>query len=140
VSAALHEQRDPTQPLEADRSHGELFGKLSSDVSGMFEAHVELAKLELREEVRSTGRAAGMFAGAGLAAFLGILLLSFAAAWGLAAVMPTGFAFLMVGLVWAVVAAVLALAGRERARHIGPPDNTIEAVKEDVEWARRQRS
>jgi uncharacterized membrane protein YqjE len=132
--------QDPTQPLEADRSLGELFGELSGEFSGLVDAHVELAKVELRDEFATATRAAGMFAGAGVAAVFAVLLLSFAAAWGLAAAIPTGFAFLIVGLVWAVVAAVLAVVARERATRIGPPDETIHAVKEDVEWARRQRS
>jgi len=39
-------------------------------------------------------------------------MLSLAAAWGLAEVLPTGFAFLIVAIVWVVVAAVMLLAAR----------------------------
>jgi hypothetical protein len=54
--------------------------------------------------------------------------------------MPTGFAFLIVGLLWALAAAVLAFVARGRARKIGAPEATIDTLKEDVEWARRRRS
>ena len=131
---------DRTRPLEADRSLGELFGELSSEFSGLLNAHVELAKVELWDEATTAARAAGMFAGAGITALFALLLLSFAAAWGLAAVMPTGFAFLIVGLLWALAAAVLAFVARDRARKIGAPEATIDTLKEDVEWARRRRS
>jgi uncharacterized membrane protein YqjE len=131
---------DPTKPLRPDESLGELFSELSSNVTALVHAHIELAKTELREEAKDAGRAAAMFAGAGLTAFFALLLLSFAAAWGLAEVMPTGFAFLIVGLVWAVAAAILAVIGRDRAAKVGPPEDTIETLKEDAQWARQRRS
>ena len=131
---------NPTKPLAPDRSLGELFGELSSELTGLFNAHLELAKVELREEAKGAARAGGMFAGAGVAAWFAVTLLSFAAAWGLAEVMAPGFAFLIVGLVWAVAAAVLAFAAKSRAQNIAKPDDTIETLKEDVEWARQRRS
>jgi hypothetical protein len=54
--------------------------------------------------------------------------------------MPTGFAFFIVGAIWAVAAVVLAMVGRARAAQVGPPDETIETVKEDVAWVRQIRS
>jgi hypothetical protein len=131
---------DPTKPLQPDRSLGELFGELSSELTGLFNAHLELAKTELREEAKNAGRAAGMFGGAGIAAWFAVTLLSFAAAWGLAEVMAPGFAFLIVGLVWAVAAGVLAFIAKSKAQDIGKPDDTIDSLKEDVEWARQRRS
>jgi hypothetical protein len=131
---------DPTKPMRPERSLGDLFGELSNDLTGLFNAHLELAKTELRQEAKDAGRAAGSYAGAGIAAMFALLLLSFAAAWGLDAVMPTGFAFLIVGLVWTVAAAVLALVGRKSAESVGKPEDTIESLKEDVEWARQRRS
>jgi uncharacterized membrane protein YqjE len=131
---------DPTKPLQPDRSLGDLFSELSTDFTGLINAHLELAKVELREEAKNAGRAAGMFTGAAVAGIFALLLLSFAAAWGLAEVIPTGFAFLIVGLVYAVVAAVLALVGKNRAAQIGKPEETVTELKEDVEWARQRRS
>jgi hypothetical protein len=131
---------DPTKPLRPERSLGELFSELSNDVTGLASAHVELAKAEIRAEVRDAGRVAGMFAGAGIAAWFAVLLLSFAAAFGLAEVMAAGWAFLIVGLVWAVAAGVLAATGKQKSAEIGKPEATIEELKEDVEWARQRRS
>ena len=131
---------DDTKPLRADESLGELFGDLSREFTGLANAHVELAKLEIHEEIEGVKESVSMFGGAAVAGFLALMLLSFAAAWGLAEVIPTGFAFLIVGLVYAVVAAILALRGRERIEHVSKPDDTIETLKEDVEWARQRRS
>ena len=82
-----------------------------------------------------------MFGTAGFAGYLALILLSFAVAWGLDAVMPTGWAFAIVGLVWAVVAAVLFAVGRNQMRAVQPvPPKTKESIKEDVEWVRQQKS
>jgi hypothetical protein len=80
-----------------------------------------------------------MLGGAALAAYLSVLLLSFAVAWGLAAVVPAGFAFLIVGLAYGVVAAVLFQEGKSRVRRVrAVPEQTVETVKEDVQWAKAQ--
>ena len=68
-----------------------------------------------------------------------MILLSFAAAWGLAQVVDAGWAFLIVGLVVAAVAAVLAVAGRQKLHEIRPvPEQTVDTFKEDARWARAQ--
>jgi uncharacterized membrane protein YqjE len=137
----LTRSSDETQPLEPDASLGELFSRLTKDFSQLVSTQVELAKVELKEEVAHAGKGAGMLAGGAFAGYLAVLLVSFAAAWGLAAVMPTGWAFLLVGVVWAVVAAVLAKTGREQFRAVHPvPPQTKQSLKEDVEWARQQKS
>ena len=47
----------------------------------------------------------------------------------------------MVTLVWGVVAAVLGALGRKKLREIEPvPTQTVETVKEDVQWARNRTS
>jgi hypothetical protein len=129
-----------TRPLAADRSLGALFGDLSREFTALMNAHIELAKVEVRDEATNAVRAAGMFGGAAITGLFALLLLSFAAAWGLAEVIPTGFAFLIVGVVWAIAAAILAVVGRARARDVTPPDDTIDALKEDVAWVRQRRS
>lgn len=96
-----------------------------------------MAKTELREEATKAGKAAGMLGGAGVAAVFGLLLLSFAAAWGLAEVMPVGFAFLIVGAVYVLVAVILFMRGRAQMKQVSPvPEQTMETLKEDVQWAK----
>lgn len=67
------------------------------------------------------------------------MLACFAAAWGLAEVLPEGVAFIIVAAIVAVVAAVLMVLGRSRleaAKRIAP--ETIETLKEDAQWTRQQ--
>jgi uncharacterized membrane protein len=79
--------------------------------------------------------------GGAFCAYLAVILLSFAAAWGLSEIVPEGLAFLIVGAVYAVAAAVLLPKGKERLSQVRPvPEKTAETVKEDVQWAREQMS
>jgi putative superfamily III holin-X len=126
-----------------DRSIGELFTKLSNETSTLIRQEMELARAELTEKGKEAGKGAGLFGGAGAVGLLGagaitagvILLLDLAIAAWLAAI--------LVGLVYAAVAAVLALQGRDRIQRATPPvpEQTVDTVKEDVEWAKtRARS
>jgi hypothetical protein len=114
---------------------------MTSEVSQLFRAEIELAKTEAKEEAQKAARAGVMFGAGGFAGYLAIIMLSFAAAWALAAVIPDGLAFLVVGVVYAAVAAVLFLLGRSRMQEFNPvPQETVETLKEDMEWARARRS
>jgi hypothetical protein len=117
-----------------------LLAKLSNDVGDLVGAQIELAKVELRQEATDVARSTGMLAGAGLAAVLALILLSTAAAWGLSEVLPEGVAFVIVGVLWVIVALVLFMIGRSRMRDVEPVPVTRESIKEDVQWAKQQMS
>jgi putative superfamily III holin-X len=124
-----------------ERSLGELLSAMTSDVSLLVRKELELAKAETKDELRTAGRAAGAMGAAAFVGYLAVLMLSFAAAWGLSEVMAAGWAFLIVGVVYAVIGAVLFVQARARAREISPvPQQTVETLKEDVEWARARKS
>ena len=129
---------DPaTQPKRPDASLGELLSEMSSDITTLFRQEIELAKLEVKEEAKRVGRGAGMFGAAGVAGLLALILISFAAAWLLDQAMNTALAFLIVGIVWVVAAAVLALAGKKQMKLAATPlPITTQTIKEDVQWAR----
>jgi uncharacterized membrane protein YqjE len=129
-----------TQPLEPEKSLGDLIGELTSEMSELVRKELELAKTEAKEQASRAGKAGGMFGAAGVGALLALIFLSAALAWGLAEIMPEGFAFLIVGALWVAVAVALALAGRSRLREVRGPQQTVESLKEDVAWARAQKS
>jgi len=130
---------DPaTQPRRPEATLGELFGEMTQNVTTLLRKEIELAKLEAREEVSRVGRGAGMFAGAGLAAWLTLLFLSLGLAWLLDQAMNTALAFVIVGVVWGVVGAVLALRGKSEMKNVKPLPETVATLKEDVQWAKQQ--
>lgn len=134
----------PTGPGErdvADRSFGELIGELSSDFSRLVRQEIQLAKVEAKEELSQAGQGAGMLGGAGIAGWLMLLFLSLALMFALDNAMGTGWAALIVAVIWAVVAAALGAAGRSRLRRATPPlQETTQTLKEDAQWAKRQTS
>jgi hypothetical protein len=132
---------DPSQPKQPEKSLGDLFGDLSQEFSELVRTQTELAKTEIRSQTDRAKRAAGAFGGAAVAGYMALLLLSFAAAWGLSEVVPEGIAFLIVGVLYAAIAAVLFVRGRQRVREFSVvPEETVESVKEDVQWARQKIS
>ena len=129
------------EPSTSDQSLGELFAQLSSDLSVLMRDEVELAKVELKEAIGRAGRAGGFLGGAVLAGSMVLVLLSFAAAWGLAEVMPEGWAFLIVAALWGAIGAFLYLHGRERLKNVNlKPGQTVQTLKEDVQWAKNQKN
>jgi hypothetical protein len=75
---------------------------------------------------------AGLLALGTLTAFLILLLNEWMDAW---------IAALILTVVWAAVAGVLALQGRNKVQEAAPPvpEQTVDTLKEDVEWAKTQR-
>jgi hypothetical protein len=110
---------------------GELVSNISRDLSTLMRQELDLAKAELKAEATKTGKAAGMFGGAGFAGYMTILFLSIALWWGLSNVMDQGWAALIVGVIWAIIAAVLYAQGRSNMRSVHPkPERTVETVKQ----------
>jgi len=113
------------------RSVGELIGEVTNDLSTLMRQEMTLAKAEIKEEVAKTGKAAGMFGGAGLAGYMLVLFLSIALWWGLANVMDEAWAALIVAVLWGIVAAVLFVTGRKKMREVNPkPERTVSTLKE----------
>lgn len=131
---------EPYRLTEPDASIGELVGRLTKDFGQLVSTHIELAKVETREELKRAGKGAGLLGAAAVAGLLTLILLSFAAAWGLAEVMPTAVAFLIVGVIWAIGAGVLAARGRKEITNIEAAPQTVAELKEDRRWMNEQHS
>ncbi|MCM3923638.1 phage holin family protein [Frankia sp. AiPs1] len=121
-------------------STGQLVSEVVTDISTLFRQEVALAKAEVREEAKKAGKGAGMFAGAGGAGYFALLFALLAVMFGLGEVMALGWAALIVTVVLGAVAAVLALKGRSTVRKVHPaPTQTVETLREDVQWAQSRR-
>jgi hypothetical protein len=126
-----------------DRSTGELLKRLSEETTTLVKQEIDLLKAELASKAKPAGIGAGMFGGAGLfglGAFLALTAFFIALLDG---AVPIWAAALIVAAVYAGIAGALALAGRQKVREATPvaPEQTMESVKEDVQWAKtRTRS
>jgi hypothetical protein len=113
---------------------------MSQDLSDLLRKEVQLAKVEIKQEATKAGKSAGLFGATGVAAVFSLLMLSFAGAWGLAVAIPTGFAFLVVGCLYAIGASSMLVVAKKKMHEIHPPEQTVETLKEDVEWAKHPTS
>jgi uncharacterized membrane protein YqjE len=128
-----HERIDDEEVAET--SVGEMIGNISNDLSQLFRQEVELAKAELKQEASKAGKAGGMLGGAAFAAYLAVVLLSFALVFALDAVMPAGWAALIVAVLWGIIGAVLYVTGKNKLKTVDPmPRRTVDTLKEDAQW------
>lgn len=123
----------PTPPLAADQTLGALVAQASQDLSALVRHEVELAKAEVRLDVRQAAKGGAMF---GAAAYLGVLasvLLALTVALFLAWLgLPAWLAFLVVSVVLLLAAGGLALAGKKAAAQVRPPERTLRTSKDTV--------
>jgi uncharacterized membrane protein len=120
------------------RPFGVVVGSAVGGFRTLLRQHVELAKLESTEAASIRAQGAGMMAAAAVLALFGLGFGAAAGAAGLALVMPTWAAILIVAAVFIVVAGVLVLLGRGAMRKAPAVERTRETLKEDVRWARQQ--
>lgn len=125
--AALHEQ-----PI------GDLLKQLATETTTLVRQELDLAKAEMRQKAGKAGPGFGMMGAAAGVALLALGALTACFVLALDGVMPNWLAALIVALAYGLTAAVLYMRGKERVDDAGSPvpQQTIETVKEDLEWAK----
>ncbi len=124
-----------------DSTIGELLKRLSRETTLLVRQEIELAKTELTEKGKQAGKGAGMFGAAGIVgllalgaftAFVILLLISLSVQPWLAA--------LIVTIAYGAAGGILALTGKKKLQEASPlaPEQTVQTVKEDVQWAKTQ--
>jgi len=116
----------------------ELIKQLSEQSSQLIRQELELAKAELSEKGKAAGAGAGILGGAGVVALLALGAFTACLIALLSKGMDVWVAALIVTVIYAGIAGALALVGRDRVREGLPPapEQTVNSVKEDVQWAR----
>jgi VIT1/CCC1 family predicted Fe2+/Mn2+ transporter len=134
--------RNETDNELRERPIGEVAKELTSDLSLLMRQEIELAKAEMAQKGRTAAPGLGLFGGAGVIALCAAGALTAFLVLVLSLFLPEWAAALIVGAVLAAVAYVLVRQGKERVAEAGKPvpEQTIETVKEDVEWAKTRAS
>jgi hypothetical protein len=125
-----------------ERPIGEVAKELTSDLSLLVRQEIELAKAEMAEKGRTAAPGLGMFGGAGIVALCAAGAITAFLVLVFSLFLPEWAAALIVGAVLAAIAYLLIRQGKERVAEAGKPvpEQTIETVKEDVEWAKTRAS
>lgn len=121
-----------------EESIGELLKRLADETATLVRQELELAKVEYAEKGKRAGVGAGLLSGAMVAALLALGAFTAFLVLALDGALPNWAAALIVAALYGIVAAVLALRGRERLEQAGGPvpEQTKETIEEDLEWAR----
>ena len=124
----------------SDRSLGDLFGSLTSQLGQPIHKEVELARTEITANAVRTGKNATLIGVGGVVAYGGFLVL-LAAAVGLLTTLGLDLwlSALIVGLAVIGIGLLLVQRGRSQLEAASlAPTKTIETLKEDAEWAKDQ--
>lgn len=126
------------EPVGADHSLGDLVALAAKDVSQLIRYEIDLAKTELRGDMRRVGLAGAL---AGVAAFVGCLvlvLLCVAFAFGLTALGIWNWAaFLIVAGTCVLLAAAAVGVALLKVRHLSGLKRTRKSVTEGLSMLRR---
>jgi uncharacterized membrane protein YqjE len=126
-----------------DHSIGELVKDLATETSTLVRQEIDLAKAEMTDRGKRAGKGVGLLAAGAVVALLALGALTACFITALDDAMPTWLAALIVTVVYAAIAGALMSTGRKQVREAAPPvpEQTIDSVKEDVQWAKtRTRS
>jgi uncharacterized membrane protein YqjE len=124
---------------ESEPSIGDLFTNLSQNFSTLVRDEIRLAQVEMKEKGKKAVSGIVSLAIGGFIAYAGFLVLLAAAVVGLSYYMWVWLAALIVGVVVALIGTVMLVSGLGRLRDIDPaPQQTIETLKEDRDWIKRQ--
>ena len=119
------------------RAFGSLLGEFFDQGKRLIRAEVALAKTELRQEVVKV-KAGGVLVGAGgLLLFIGALTFAAFACVLLDLVLPLWAATLIVTVLFLGIGAGVAMAGIKSLKQVHAPNQTIQTLKEDSQWASR---
>jgi len=122
-----------------ERSLGELFTDLARETSTLVRQEVALARTEITQKATEIGRSSGKIGIGGAIAYAGFLAIVAALILGLGQLIPLWLSALIVGLVVAGVGYAVLQSGVSALKRANlAPQETIESLKEDAEWAKDQ--
>ena len=124
---------------EGNESTRDILQDVLRDVTNILRAEVRLARVELRDDMKSAGRSAGMFGGAAVCGLLGGMSLVTCVIAALALAMPVWLAALILAVFLGCIAFGMYLGGRSRLREARPPlEETRQKVRSDYQWLKQQ--
>jgi len=125
----------------SDRAIGDILRDVVRDVQDLLRSEVRLAKAEVSEQVDRAKSAGGLFGAAAVAGLLAGMCLVATCIAALAEVLPVWAAALIMTILLGIAGAALFSSARAKFRnfHAVPPQ-TVETIKEDVEWMKHRTS
>lgn len=122
----------------ADRGARDLVVELFHEFQRFFSDTLELARTEMSKKFSLMAKESVMMIAGGAVAFAGFIILLHSIWMILALVLPAWLSALLVGVVVTGGGALVALTGKKRMQNMDmTPRQTLESLREDKEWAKR---
>jgi uncharacterized membrane protein YqjE len=118
---------------------GTLVSGVIEDLQALVRGEVQLAKTELKEDAKEIGSGAAMIAVGALVGLVGFIFLMLGVTYLLNKSIEMWFAAGIVGAVLVAIAAIVAMNGKGKLSAANlKPQQTIDSMKENKEWASHQ--
>ena len=122
-----------------ERSAAAILQDVVGDLQDIVHSEIRLVKAEAAEKTRQVSKGGAMFGAAAVAGLLGGMAMVAAIVAALALWLPVWGAALAVAVLLGVAALVLYISGRSKMASFTPvPEQTVETIKEDVEWVKHR--
>jgi hypothetical protein len=116
---------EPQSTRAEELSLGDRFSNVTRDISTLMRQEVALAKAEASESASRAGKGIGLLAGAAVAGFFVLMFLSISLWRALGNETGYGWSALIVAVIWAIIAAILAVVGKKALQQVrGVPQTT----------------
>ncbi len=129
------------QIVKEERSLGELFSELANETGTLVRQEVALAQAEITQKATSVGKNVGYLMVGGAVGYAALLAVIAAVIIGLANFIPAWAAALLVGAIVGIAAYMMISAALAALKKMDlAPRETIETLKEDAQWLKKQTS
>lgn len=127
------------QLVREQASLGDLFSDLATQTGKLIRQEAMLAKSEIADKASAAGKDIGLLAAGALVGYAGLLSMVAAIVVILSFVVPLWASALLVGALLGVTSYFLVNSGLSHLRSANwAPQETIESIKEDAEWLKKQ--
>lgn len=124
-----------------ERSIGDLFSELATETGTLIRQEVSLAQAEITKKASIAGKHVGYLAVGGAVGYAGLLAIIAGVIVGLSYFIPAWLAAVIVGAIIAVVAYTLISSALTSLKNMDvKPTETVESIKEDAQWLKKQIS
>jgi Flp pilus assembly protein TadB len=127
--------------IKEDQSIGELFQELANETGTLVRHEIALAQAEMTRKVTRAGKNAAFIAAGGMVGFAAFLIFLLAVTAVLAYVMPFWLSALIVSIVVGAVAFYMVTTSLAALKRTDlAPNETVNTLKEDAKWLKKQVS
>jgi hypothetical protein len=126
---------------KSEQSLGDLFSELANETSTLVRQEVALAQTEITQKAVKAGKDIGFLAVSGAVGYAALLAFMAGIIAILAYIMPVWLAAFIVAVIAGGAAYFMGMPALTELRKMDPtPRETVETLKEDAQWLKRQVS